>query len=677
MMLGYGTSSRRHGALALFLFAQLIGSQWFVVGLQAENPKPGENPDYTISPKTVVRGKDYNVVIRPRSDCKVPRQLENVHVDLDNVSGFNVSMEGGNGCFLRFNLSVANDAPLGEFNVPLVKRVKGEQKRNFEVLTLHVSSVAPGPIPPGLHEQVDILWKVLPRHVTSHSFGRVFTDLHFAIEVVIGNDSGYDLQIAAIGFEPPVPLDAPIPTDAYNITRATLEREQQTGRRALIVNSIKALGPILTGSAVFFKSTGASSTWNGSVGVFSNPLEKGFELVYPDKTVRQLIALDNRSLRDSVIVPNNISQRILVFISREWVECRKGDTVTKKGVTASKGDRVSSCKSAPTADPRYARLPHSRDFDPQLVMRRLGKLVIVGRKIEYLNRVRVVSTPQPIVSPPPVVRSSSELSIAQGKSNQEFTLTGNALRGAAVSVEAGSRLKIFDVEPSADGAVLRFKATAPDDCKPQKYKLYVNTSAGQETLEIEVTAEAPKPKTGPDPAFLTQGDSKKEVVFKGEFLKDAKAEILGEGGEKITGADKAEGGGAGDRQTLTLTLTVAPATEPKKYEIKLSRPSGKAATFPFTIKAQEPPTVSSPSAVTGKTSSGKPFQFDITGSNLKFAKCQGPEDAAVRVIADSRTNTRITCEVDTSKARAGDSFDLTVMNGDKPAAQKIKFTVAK
>jgi hypothetical protein len=279
MMLGYGTSSRRHGALALFLFAQLIGSQWFVVGLQAENPKPGENPDYTISPKTVVRGKDYNVVIRPRSDCKVPRQLENVHVDLDNVSGFNVSMEGGNGCFLRFNLSVANDAPLGEFNVPLVKRVKGEQKRNFEVLTLHVSSVAPGPIPPGLHEQVDILWKVLPRHVTSHSFGRVFTDLHFAIEVVIGNDSGYDLQIAAIGFEPPVPLDAPIPTDAYNITRATLEREQQTGRRALIVNSIKALGPILTGSAVFFKSTGASSTWNGSVGVFSNPLEKGFELV--------------------------------------------------------------------------------------------------------------------------------------------------------------------------------------------------------------------------------------------------------------------------------------------------------------------------------------------------------------------------------------------------------------
>ena len=54
MMLGYGTSSRRHGALALFLFAQLIGSQWFVVGLQAEDPKPGENPDYTISPKTVV-----------------------------------------------------------------------------------------------------------------------------------------------------------------------------------------------------------------------------------------------------------------------------------------------------------------------------------------------------------------------------------------------------------------------------------------------------------------------------------------------------------------------------------------------------------------------------------------------------------------------------------------------
>jgi hypothetical protein len=513
-------------------------------------------------------------------------------VDLDNVSGFNVSMEGGNGCFLRFTLSVANDAPLGELNVPLVKGPKGKKKQNFEVLTLHVSSVERGPIPPGLDEQVDIFWKVLPRHVTSHSFGRAFTDLHFAIEVVIGNDSGYDLQIAAIGFEPPVPLDAPIPTDAYNITRATLEREQQTGRRALIVNSIKALGPILTASGVFFKSAGASSTWKDSVGVFSNPLEKGLELVYPDKTVRQLIALDNRSLRDSVIVSNNISQRILVFISRELVECRKRDTVSKKGDSGSKkgdsaskkGDSVSSCKSPPTADPRYARLPYSRDFNPELVMRRLGKLVIVGRKIEYLNRVRVVSTPQPIVSPPPVARSVSDLSIGQGTS-KEFTLIGNAMQGAAVSVEAGSPLGISHVEPSADGAVVRFKATAPDDCKPQKYKLYVNTSAGQETLEIEVTAEAPFSE-GPDPAFLTQGDSNKDVVFKGKFLKDAKAEILGDPRKTITVAGKPKVGGAGDQQTLTLTLTVAPATEPKTYQIKLSRPSGKAATFEFDIKAK-------------------------------------------------------------------------------------------
>ncbi|MBI3696675.1 MAG: hypothetical protein HY238_17775 [Acidobacteria bacterium] len=492
-------TTRRRGLAVGPAFWGLCAGLSLVLALRADDPRPKENPKYTISPKTVVRGKDYNVVIRPRGDCQAPGPLHGVQVDLDKVSGFKAeNAEGGDGCFLRFKLSVLDDAPLGDLNVPLVTVTADGKKSSFEALTLYVSSVDRGPIPPGLEEQADIFWKVLPRRATSDSFGRAFTKRYFAVEAVIGNNTGYDLQIASIGFEPPVEhkLDAPVPTDSYNVGRSTLEREQQVGARALVVNTITGLGPILTGAGVFFKAAGASSTWKGAVGLFSNPFEKGFELVYPDKTVRQLIGLDTRTLRDSVIIPNNISQRVLVFISRELAECRKRK-------------KARSCDWKPETPKKDARLPYANDFDPEMVMRRLGTLVVVGRKIEYLNRVRVVSTPQPIVSPPPVVQPSSELKIAQGTTNKDFTLTGNALRGAGVSVEAGAgpKLTISGVAPNADGTQIQFKASAAYDCEAKKYKLYVSNPSGTQTLEIEVTAEAPSSEKGPDPPSLTQGET--------------------------------------------------------------------------------------------------------------------------------------------------------------------------
>lgn len=644
---------------------------------EAKDAKPAsmEDPNYTIVPSTVVRGKDYNVVVRPRADCKDDSAgpLKSVHVDLGGVSGVTpTDMGGDTGCFLRFKLSLADDTPLGPLNVPLVKQPDSQSaKITLAILSVNVAATDRGPIPPGLEEQADIFWKVLPRRAASDSFGHAFVNRYFAIEVTIGNDTGYDLQITGVAFQPPAKneVDAPVPSDSYNVGRSTIEREQEVGSRALIVNSIKAIGPIMSGGSAFFFNTGALARWSGVNAIISGPFEKGVELVFPDKTVRQLNALDNRALRDSVVIPNNISQRILVFMSRELVECHKGQTGNGCAWSAN--------------NPSYGRLEQKKNFDPLEVMRRLGTLAIVGKKIQYLNRVRIVSTPQPIVSPPPVAQPSSELNVAQGEQNKAFSLTGTGLRGAGVALEAGvSKLKITDVAPNADGTHVDFKASADTDCPPKKYKLYVATPTGTQTLEITVTAQAPKPdkstdaKANPAPAFLTQGDSKKAVAISGVFLDNVTASIINADAKKITKIDTSSPapGDGKQSQTLTLTLTIANDAKPGKYPIELTR-FGQTADLDFEIKGLTP-TVTKPLDVTGKNTGAKPFQLVITGTNLATASVRVPDGSTISVKITSATATQLTCDVDTSKAKAGDSAQLTIVNGDATATSQVKFTVA-
>lgn len=651
-----------------------------VLSAFAAESKAKENATYSILPGQVVRGKDYNVVVRPRGDCQEPNgPLKGVLVDLDGVSGIAATDLGGAAtCFLRFKLSVAADAQMGDLNVPLVKDPdagqrcpdgKSTSKCTVDVLTLNVAAIEKGATPPGLADQTDILWKVLPQKATSDSFGRAFTKRYFAIEVVIGNNAGYDLQIASIGFKPPSDkLDAPLPSDAYNVGRSTLVREQEVGRRALIVNSVKTIGTLMAAGSAFFFYTGAKARWDGATAMFAGPFEKGLELVWADKTIRHLQSLDNRALRDSVIIPNNTSQRILVFMSREIVECRSGEK--KEG-----------CADNPQAN---ERLNYRLQFNPETVMRRMGELVIVGRTITYLNRVRVVSTPVPGVIPPPVAQPSSELGIVQGVQHKAIALIGTGMRGAAVAFEAGvTKLKISEITPNADGTQVNFKVSADWDCPVKTFKLFVATPSGKQDFDFAVTAAAPRPDEStddtpnPSPPAMKQGESK-QIAVKGAFLKDAKVEALGDDAKKPTPGRPSGSGDAvdGTGQTLTFRLASTTDTPPKTYQLRLAR-GGKSVDAGFEIKGLQPVVDSPKEEVKGKNpAANKPFEFSIKGSNLATAQVKAPDGAAISVTVVSPKADSLSCRVDTSKAKAGDSFELSVVNGDTVASQKIKFTVA-
>jgi hypothetical protein len=212
---------------------------------------------------------------------------------------------------------------------------------------------------------VDIAWKVLPRRVAADSFGARTAKLYFAVVAVIGNNSGHDLQVSSVLFQLPeeAGLRAPVPADPYRIVRGTLEREHQVGLRSTTINIIKGLGPILTGGTAFYRSTAYSRIIN----LFSNPFEKGIELVFPDKTIAQMAALDSQALRDVTIIGKDTQQVVLVFVSRDLL----------------------------VNDRNRSRLVKFRgEFEPLAVMHALGDMVLVGRSIEYVNRITVKAKAQ-------------------------------------------------------------------------------------------------------------------------------------------------------------------------------------------------------------------------------------------------------------------------------------------
>jgi hypothetical protein len=227
---------------------------------------------------------------------------------------------------------------------------------------------------------VDIAWKVLPRRVVADNFGARVAKLYFAVQAVVGNSSGYDIQVSSIFFRMPdaAGLSAPVPTDPYNIVRGTLDREHLVGLRNTSINIIEAVGPVLAGGAVFFAGNTAASLHHGLIyariiNLFTGPFAKGFGLVFPDKTLNQMVALDNQTMRDSALIPNGSQQALLVFVSRDLL--------------MTSDDASAEAKARRRALRRGLR----SDFDPLVVMRQLGEIVLVGKSVQYVNRINVTA----------------------------------------------------------------------------------------------------------------------------------------------------------------------------------------------------------------------------------------------------------------------------------------------
>ena len=187
--------------------------------------------------------------------------------------------------------------------------VDPQAKKADASLKLMKDGATIGTIPVSIEDgEVDVAWYVIPTKIMKDNYGHSIDKKYVGIDVSLGNSSGYDVMISSVMFKNSsnaVSLKLPpAPNTSYRLARGTLEKQQQTGRRAVFINTTKVLGTLGTGVVPFFHVPTAKANFSTGVDIFSNPLEKGLELIFPDTLVKELERLDDQYLRDGTVVHN-------------------------------------------------------------------------------------------------------------------------------------------------------------------------------------------------------------------------------------------------------------------------------------------------------------------------------------------------------------------------------------
>ncbi|MCX6975890.1 MAG: hypothetical protein NTZ94_16685 [Verrucomicrobia bacterium] len=413
-------------------------------------------------------------------------------------------------------------------------------------IPLEVSSILPEPIPPGLTPSVDVSWSILPYRETADAFGRKVASQYFAVNIRLGNNSAYPIQLAGFGFDlnnllrsnngrnqPP----APSPNSPYHVTRSTIERDREVGARAIFLNGLTAALNVYSVAGGFF-GTGQGGLGNAANAAakdryalflaLGNPLAAGFGLIVPDKTIRHLIAMDTRAFRDNQIISNNTHQQILTFISRDLVECRK----MCQDLTDPAGWKGT-----------LKRIPYKvRNFDPNAIKVALGNLVIT-------------------VAAPPVVTTPKLIEITQGAANEEIAITGNSLVGVTAAPVNRTDVKVIMAEINSDGSAAKIKFDVGDDAAPGDFLLQIarpNDPAW--TLPVKILPAVPT-VVPPVAVPIIDQTATVNVNLTGRFLKGAKC-ISAEAKVKCEPTDGADGKAA--------VLAVRPAYDAPIGNIELT-----------------------------------------------------------------------------------------------------------
>lgn len=530
-------------------------------GSNAQSP-----PDrYLISPNRLELGKEYEVLAH-KADCQ-NEDLSEIKLAAPQGSGVVVLTQLPAGpCLIAAKVSVLSDASVGKSNLWL----KNKDDKIISTVEIERVAIAAGPIPPGLEPQVDIMWGVMDKKVVRDNFGHDLANDFYGIQLVIGNNSGYDLQIAGVGFQLPN-IDNTIPTNSYRATRGVLEREQEFGRRSIILNSIQATGGLLTGFLPFWRAgfhpnaAANAARWSSIVG---GPLATGFGLIVPDTTVKQLVRLDDQMLRDGLIVKNNSQLRTLVFVPKGLLNLSK---------TAGASD-------ARKADSKVK----DWSIDPQYVNQKLGRLVLVGQTITYLNRVQVIARSEGAgVTPPPTVTGVNG-QLVQGSKEELVVFTGTNFKDATISPPDGILVPTNSIKVDENGNSLMAKITVSETITPSEYPLVITTPAGSAVKMIKIAPAKPVVKRveyeagkNPEP---NQTEAKNVRVFLiGDGLKTVKRISPGDPAKFSQVGEakpRAEGG-------IEVVIKVEKNVSADKYKFEVDN-FGEKGAFEIEVKRNTP-----------------------------------------------------------------------------------------
>lgn len=215
-------------------------------------------------------------------------------------------------------------------------------------------------------EEIDLLWTVQPPSIVGDFFGKRVRERFYVIQVFIRNNSASEFQLTGFGFSPGLPRSSGLPARTAppsdrDAVRGTILKEQRDGLRGRTAKVLQSTGTLLTGFIPFFRADSRRADFAHFTSIFSNPLEMGFDLFFPDKTNLHLSNLDESVWRGGssyvVSIPSLGTYKTYLFYPKELL----------------------------------ALPPPTRD-NPQAVRNQLSQLIMLGSTIE---RVNIITKVQP------------------------------------------------------------------------------------------------------------------------------------------------------------------------------------------------------------------------------------------------------------------------------------------
>ncbi|HEY4355844.1 MAG TPA: hypothetical protein VGN16_08865 [Acidobacteriaceae bacterium] len=266
---------------------------------------------------------------------------------------------------------------------------------------LHFADPLAKPIP--TTPQVDVMWAPIGYETCKKAFGRPVAKAFWCIALKIGNNSGYQLQIAGVGFKGKAgtgDADNRTPNSSYALTRAVAQDGDSSSARAYVLNSINATALLMAGFSPFFHAENSISRYSTGTSIVGGPIEAAFSLIWPDNSARKANNLDDQSLRDGKLIPNNTQVTTVVFLDKGSIApdfiaaCKqafKSYDATKANPPFGTQTLQQISDAITEMDPSEASefLSCTKGKTSTGLKAALGDLVLVGDTVQYMQRIVV------------------------------------------------------------------------------------------------------------------------------------------------------------------------------------------------------------------------------------------------------------------------------------------------
>jgi len=582
LVLGFGVSLLR--SAPSHVQAESIATSPVLTG-----PVPNPTPeDIIIEPSQMTRGTTRTIIINIR-DCPTKKFGDANSVitegELSSLRDKGIEITSPqkiSDCEYSAELKVSDSALIGPVTITIrYKEGDADRTKPLRIRVATEEPPPPGPLVPGLDPQVDVMWSVVPQSVVKDNFGQRVGKLFYCIEVVIGNSTGYDMQIAAVGFQlgptgkhaetiaksseraaktmqdaqeisleqafKQVPMKCAVKKADFRAYMDCVSKETQDAITDISTNQARVAAALQNQRdflATLPPNSPNSKLPASSYRMTRGSIEHGQFWNLRDTALRIVKALGplltgftpyfhalnkQRNFAEGInILSNPFEKGIeLVFPDETIQQLQRLDEQTLRDGMIIHNNRQIRTRTFIPKD--ILRLNAYRD-DPLIVMMALGKLHIVGDLIDYKNRISITSNPTGEVIPPPTVNPISPppvFLIDQAKGPQPLNLTGTNLSGAIVT-SPDSNIVVGNTTTTKTS--VHVELTIRDTATSGAKTLNVTTPSG--TVAVPITLALPvqilddsATAFSGDPAFtsfLPKAQTSAPKEFTGKFLQGVK-----------------------------------------------------------------------------------------------------------------------------------------------------------